>query len=202
MKSLAYKSAISVHTFSIGFSCFLPLYTKSLRNVQKVWIFKSKSVPTYRTRAITKKAYRTSVPYFLAKIETYRTLATYRTLPPSLHSSNFLSVCSINWRGDCLFTNCEMGFRRVSISQPSALQTSVLTTTPSGLNALVSGEGGLRFKSRTSQIGHSVTNGSPPLRLSSKEAVLPGRNDAEMGPANSLYASAYYSEYNERFDLI
>ena len=32
-------------------------------------------------------------------------------------------------------------------------------------------------------------------------AVLPGRNDAEMGPANSLHASAYYSEYNERFDL-
>ena len=30
--------------------------------------------------------------------------------------------------------------------------------------------------------------------------VLSGRNDAEMGPANSLHASAYYSEYNERFD--
>ena len=28
-----------------------------------------------------------------------------------------------------------------------------------------------------------------------------GRNDADMGPANSLHASAYYSEYNERFDL-
>ena len=28
--------------------------------------------------------------------------------------------------------------------------------------------------------------------------MLPGRNDAEMGPANSLHASAYYSEYNER----
>ena len=26
--------------------------------------------------------------------------------------------------------------------------------------------------------------------ISSKEAVLPGRNDAEMGPANSLHASA------------
>ena len=37
--------------------------------------------------------------------------------------------------------------------------------------------------------------------ISSKGAVLPGRNDAEMGPANSLHASAYYSEYNERFDL-
>ena len=37
--------------------------------------------------------------------------------------------------------------------------------------------------------------------ISSKGAVLPGRNDAEMGPANSLHASAYYSEYNKRFDL-
>ena len=36
--------------------------------------------------------------------------------------------------------------------------------------------------------------------ISSKGAVLPGRNDAEMGPANSLHASAYYSEYNEIFD--
>ena len=61
-------------------------------------------------------------------------------------------------------------------------------------NALVSAAGGLRFKSRTGQIGHSVTNGSPPLRHSLKGAVLPGRNDAEMGPANSLHASAYYSE--------
>ena len=32
--------------------------------------------------------------------------------------------------------------------------------------------------------------------------MLPGRNDADMGPANSLHASVYYSEYNERFDWI
>ena len=38
--------------------------------------------------------------------------------------------------------------------------------------------------------------------ISSKEAVLLGRNDAEMGPTNSLHASEYYSEYNERFGLI
>ena len=36
----------------------------------------------------------------------------------------------------------------------------------------------------------------------SKEAMLPGRNDAEMGPANSLHASVYYSEYIERFDFL
>ena len=38
--------------------------------------------------------------------------------------------------------------------------------------------------------------------ISSQEAVFPGRNDAEMGPANSLHTPAYYSEYNERIDLI
>ena len=38
--------------------------------------------------------------------------------------------------------------------------------------------------------------------ISSKGPVLPGCNDAEMGLANSLHASANYSEYNERFDLI
>ena len=38
-----------------------------------------RTVPTYRTRTITKKAYRTSVPSFLAKIEAYRTNVPYRT---------------------------------------------------------------------------------------------------------------------------
>ena len=32
--------------------------------------------------------------------------------------------------------------------------------------------------------------------------MLPGCNDAEMGPANSLDAWAPYNEKNERFDLI
>ena len=36
--------------------------------------------------------------------------------------------------------------------------------------------------------------------ISSKD-VLPGCNDTEMGPANLLHASAYYIEYNERFDV-
>ena len=35
----------------------------------------------------------------------------------------------------------------------------------------------------------------------SKEAVLLGHNDVEMGPANSLHALAYYIECNERFDF-
>ena len=36
--------------------------------------FLKRTVPAYRTRTIPKKAYRTSVPYFLAKIEAYRTV--------------------------------------------------------------------------------------------------------------------------------
>ena len=36
--------------------------------------------------------------------------------------------------------------------------------------------------------------------ISAKGAVLPGLNDAEMDPINSLHASTYYSDCNERFD--
>ena len=46
--------------------------------------FLKRTVPTYHTRTIRKKAYRTSVPYFLAKIEAYRTVLTYRTVLQSL----------------------------------------------------------------------------------------------------------------------
>ena len=60
---------------------------------------------------------------------------------------------------------------------------------------------GLKFKSRAIQIGHSVVNSSPLLRHFFEGAVLPGRHDAKMGTANSLRAQAYYSEYNERFDI-
>jgi len=34
---------------------------------------------------------------------------------------------------------------------------------------------------------------------STQVAVMPWSYDAEMGTANSLYASAYYGEYNKRF---
>ena len=50
-------------------------------------------------------------------------------------------------------------------------------------NEFVSEAGGLRFKSSAGQIEHSATNGS-------QKAVLRGRKDAEMGPANSLHALA------------
>ena len=42
-----------------------------------------------------------------------------------------------------------------------------------------------------------------PCDIPSKEAaVLPMRNDAEMGHVNSLHTSAYYSKHNENLDLI
>ena len=68
-------------------------------------------------------------------------------------------------------------------------------------NAFVSGAGGLRFKSRAGQIEHSVANGRHRCDISPNRAVLPGRNDAEVGPVNLLHASAYYREHNEGFNL-
>ena len=67
-------------------------------------------------------------------------------------------------------------------------------------NAFVTGEGGLRFKYRAGQIGHSVANDSSPLQHF-KRTMLSGRKDTEVGAVNSLHSSAYYSEYNERFNL-
>ena len=53
--------------------------------------------------------------------------------------------------------------------------------------------------------GQSNQTVSPTARhccdISSKGAVLLGRNDAEIGPANSLHASAEYFEYKEKFDF-
>ena len=63
----------------------------------------------------------------------------------------------------------------------------------------------LERKVRSSNLG-PVKSGTELLtarhccNISSKGAVLPQRNDAEMG--NSLHASAYYREYNERLNLI
>ena len=69
-------------------------------------------------------------------------------------------------------------------------------------NAFVYGAGSLRFKSRPGQIGHSVVDGLPPLQhFFKRSCVAHKRNDAEMGPANSLHASAQYSKYNERFEI-
>ena len=58
-------------------------------------------------------------------------------------------------------------------------------------------------KCRAGQIGYTeLPTARHRCDFSLKEAVLPGRNDTEMAPANYLHASAYYSEYNERFDLV
>ena len=46
----------------------------------------------------------------------------------------------------------------------------------------------LRFKPWADQIGHSVANGSPPLQHFFERAVLLGRNDTKMSPANSFHA--------------
>ena len=55
------------------------------------------------------------------------------------------------------------------------------------------------FDFEACRIGHSVANGSPPLRRFFG-AVLLRRYAAEMGPHHLLHALALYREYNE--DLI
>ena len=61
-------------------------------------------------------------------------------------------------------------------------------------NVFVSKAGHLRFKSRTGQIRRGVANGSPfLLQFFVRNCVDYWRNGAEMGPANSLHASASYS---------
>ena len=73
------------------------------------------------------------------------------------------------------------------------LQTTIIMIEPaswSSGNAFVSGAVGLRFESRAGQVGRSVVNGSPLLLHFFKEAALPGRNDAKMGPKNLLHPFA------------
>ena len=67
-------------------------------------------------------------------------------------------------------------------------------------NTFASGAGGLRFKARPIKSDTVLPTARHRCAISSKGAVLPGRNDAEMNLANSLHASAEYSEDNERFD--
>ena len=59
------------------FNRTVPAYRTSVQ-------FLKRTIPTYRTRTITKKAYRTTVLYFLAKIEAYHAVLTYRIVLPSL----------------------------------------------------------------------------------------------------------------------
>ena len=63
-------------------NCTILVYRTSVQ-------FLKRAVPTYHTRTITKKAYRTSVSYFLAKIEPYCTVL-YRTA--ILSSLNYLQL--------------------------------------------------------------------------------------------------------------
>ena len=57
-------------------------------------------------------------------------------------------------------------------------------------NAFVSGAGGLRLESRAGQIDLMLPTACHRYDVPSKRAVLPGRNDAEMSPANLSHASA------------
>ena len=48
-----------------------------------------------------------------------------------------------------------------------------------------------------------AANGSPPLRHFFERSCDPNkRNEAQIGPANSLHASVQYSECNKKLDLV
>ena len=63
---------------------------------EKSGIFNLNSVPTYHTRTITKTVYCTSVPYFLAKIEAYHIVPTYRIILLSLLLVHFYSRARVS----------------------------------------------------------------------------------------------------------
>ena len=57
-----------------------------------------------------------------------------------------------------------------------------------------------KSSSSWSSVNAFVFGAAVQISVWSSRTVLPGRNDADMRPANSLHASASYSEYNQRFD--
>ena len=59
--------------------------------------------------------------------------------------------------------DCGVGLFQEQASTPASWSSG---------NAFVSGAGGLKFKSLTGQIGHSVANDSPPLRYFFKSSKL------------------------------
>ena len=63
------RMAVRYGTVSI---CVLRTFSGTVLANRPSFQFLKRTVPTYRTRTITKKAYRISVPYFLAKIKEYR----------------------------------------------------------------------------------------------------------------------------------
>ena len=78
LKLLVYKSKISILTFSVGFSCLLPLHTKIRCYVQKVWGF---LIQTAYQRTVPVPL-QTSVPYLCfvpVPLQKKRTVPTYRT---------------------------------------------------------------------------------------------------------------------------
>ena len=65
-------------TVRLEFAYYVPrTLNRTIPAYRTLFQFLKRTVPTYRTT--TKKEYCTSVPYFLAKIEAYRIVLTYRT---------------------------------------------------------------------------------------------------------------------------
>ena len=67
---------------------------------------------------------------------------------------------------------------------------SAVQASKSSSNLFVSGAEGMKFKSRASQIGYSVANGSPLLRYFFKRTRTARAQNAEIGLANSSHSLA------------
>ena len=80
---LSIQPRMAVHHGTFKFAYYVPrTFNRTVPAYRTSVQFLKRTVPTYRTRTITKKAYRTSVPYFLAKLRrTVRyTYVTYCTV--------------------------------------------------------------------------------------------------------------------------
>ena len=79
---------------------------------------------------------------------------------------------------------------KYTLNEVNVTEVAKFSSLPVARAVTDSGVGGLKFTSRTGQIGHMVPTTRHRCNISSNGAVLPGRSDAGMGPANTLHASA------------
>ena len=93
------------------FACYVPSTLNRTAPAYRTLVqFLKRTVPTYRTRTITKNAYRTSVPYFLAKIEAYHTVLTYRTAIRAFSYSHLVTLKSLAYKSASSIHIFSVGF--------------------------------------------------------------------------------------------
>ena len=79
--------------------------------------------------------------------------------------------------------------------------TSLIPASWSSGNVFVSGAGSMRFQSQASQIGHSASNGLPPLRHFFERSCVARAQWRGDGPCKLAIRFGLIHEYDERFDF-